>query len=58
MPRSVLVHLADVADACAAIARFLAGADYAACRQAELTRSAVERRLIVIGEPVNALLRL
>ena len=58
MPRSVLVYLADVTGACEAIARFLAGADYAAYRDAELTRSAVERQLIVIGEAVNALLRL
>jgi uncharacterized protein with HEPN domain len=58
MPRSALVYLADVAGACAAIARFLAGADFAAYRESELTRSAVERQLIVIGEAVNALLRL
>lgn len=58
MPRSVLVYVADVTGACEAIARFLAGADYAAYRNAELTRSAVERQLIVIGEAVNALLRL
>jgi uncharacterized protein with HEPN domain len=58
MPRSVLVCLADIVDACAAVARFLAGADYAAYREAEITRSAVERQLIVIGEAVNALLRI
>ncbi len=58
MPRSVLVYLADITGACEAIARFLAGSDYAAYRDAELTRSAVERQLIVIGEAVNALLRL
>jgi len=58
MPRSVLVYLADVTGACEAIARFLAGADYAAYRDDELTRSAVERQLITVGEAVNALLRL
>jgi uncharacterized protein with HEPN domain len=58
MPRSVLVYLADITGACEAIARFLADVDYAAYREAELTRSAVERQLIVIGEAVNALLRL
>jgi uncharacterized protein with HEPN domain len=50
MPRSVLVYLADVTGACEAIARFLAGVDYAAYREAELTRSGVERQLILIGE--------
>ena len=58
MPRSALAYLADVVDACDAIARFLAGVDYAAYRETELTRSAVERQLIVIGEAVNALSRL
>jgi uncharacterized protein with HEPN domain len=57
MRRSVLVYLADITGACEAIARFLAGVDYAAYRETELTRSAVECRLIVIGEAVNALLR-
>ena len=58
MPRSALAYLADVAGACDAIARFLAGVDYDAYREAELTRSGVERQLILIGEAVNALLRL
>ena len=58
MPRSVLVYLADITGACEAIARFLAGVDNAAYRETELTRSAVELQLIVIGEAVNALLRL
>ena len=58
MPRSVLVYLADITGACEAVARFLADVDYAAYREAEVTRSAVERQLIVIGEAVNALLRL
>ena len=38
MPRSVLVYLADITGACEAIARFLAGVDYAAYRESELTR--------------------
>jgi len=58
MPRSALAYLADVVDACDAIARFLIDVDYAAYRETELTRSAVERQLIVIGEAVNALSRL
>ena len=57
MRRSDLVYLADITGACEAIARFLSGVDYTAYRETELTRSAVERQLIVIGEAVNALLR-
>jgi uncharacterized protein with HEPN domain len=58
MPRSVLAYLADTAGACEAIERFLSGVDYDAYRAADLIRSGVERQLIVIGEAVNALLRL
>ena len=58
MPRSTLAYLADIVGACEAIARFLDGVEYAAYRGAELTRSAVERQLILIGEAVHALLRL
>ena len=58
MPRNALAYLADITGACEAIARFLDGVDYDAYRDAELTRSAVERQLILIGEPVNAFLRL
>jgi uncharacterized protein with HEPN domain len=58
MPRSVLAYLADITGACGAIERFLAGVDYATYRDAELTRSGVERQLILIGEAVNSLLRL
>ena len=58
MPRSALAYLSDIAGACEAIGRFLAGVDYAAYHDAELTRSGVERQLILIGEAVNALLRL
>ncbi len=58
MPRSVLAYLSDIGGACAAIGRFLSGVDYAAYREAELTRSGVERQLILIGEAVNSLLRL
>ena len=58
MPRSVLAYLSDISGACEAIGRFLSGVDYAAYREAELTRSGVERQLILIGEAVNSLLRL
>jgi uncharacterized protein with HEPN domain len=58
MPRNVLAYLSDISGACEAIGRFLSGVDYAAYREAELTRSGVERQLILIGEAVNSLLRL
>jgi uncharacterized protein with HEPN domain len=58
MPRSSLVYLLDVVEACAAIERFIAGVDFEAYRATELTRSAVERQLILIGGAVNSLLRL
>jgi uncharacterized protein with HEPN domain len=58
MPRSVLAYLSDISGACAAIGRFLDGVDYPAYGEAELTRSGVERQLILIGEAVNSLLRL
>ena len=58
MPRSPLVYLADVLDACDAIESFLAGIDLDAYRARHVTRSAVERQLILIGEAVNSLLRL
>ena len=58
MPRSPLVYLADIRDACRAVERFTAGVDLQAYRADELTRSAVERQLIIIGEAVGSLLRL
>ncbi len=58
MPRSPLAYLTDIIDACEAIERFMAGAGPDAYRANELTRSAVERQLILIGEAVGSLLRL
>jgi uncharacterized protein with HEPN domain len=58
MPRSPLAYLADIVDACEAIESFLAGVDPEAYRAAHMTRSAVERQLILIGEAVGSLLRL
>ena len=58
MPRSSLAYLADVVDACGAIASFLQGVDLAAYRATPLTRSAVERQLLIIGEAIGSLLRL
>jgi uncharacterized protein with HEPN domain len=57
MPRSPLAYLLDIIDACAAIERFLAGVDVQAYASADITRSAVERQLILIGEAVGSLLR-
>jgi uncharacterized protein with HEPN domain len=56
MPRSVLAYLSDIIGACGAI-RFLDGVSYSSYREAELTRSGVERQLILIGEAVNSLPR-
>ena len=58
MPRSLLAYLADVVDACEAIERYMAGVDLDAYRANDLTRSAVERQLITIGEAIGSLLRL
>jgi len=57
MPRCVLAYLSDIIGACEAIGRFLDGVDYSSYREGELTRSGVERQLILIGEAVNSLLR-
>ena len=58
MPRSPLAYLADIVDACRAVERFMTGVDLQAYRANEVTRSAVERQLILIGEAVASLLRL
>jgi uncharacterized protein with HEPN domain len=58
MPRSPLASLADIVDACEAIESFLEGIGPDAYRASHLTRSAVERQLILIGEAVGSLLRL
>lgn len=58
MPRSRLAYLSDIVDACAAIERFMVGVGPEAYLASELTRSAVERQLILIGEAVGSLLRL
>lgn len=58
MPRSVLASLSDITGACEAVGRFLDGVDFATYREAELTRSGVERQLMLIGEAVGSLLRL
>ena len=58
MPRSPLVYLIDIVDACDAIESYLAGVDLDTYRETHMTRSAVERQLILIGEAVGSLLRL
>lgn len=55
MPRSTAAYLADVVDACDAIAEVLAGVDLATYSGRRPIRSAVEREFTVIGEAVAAL---
>jgi uncharacterized protein with HEPN domain len=48
-------RLLDVAEACRAVARFTAGRDSAAYLADEMLRSAVERKLEIIGEAFRRL---
>jgi len=47
--------LRDIADACAAVGRFTAGKKFSDYKSNEMLRSAVERKLSIIGEPFNQL---
>jgi uncharacterized protein with HEPN domain len=58
MPRSVAAYLADIVDACDAIAAVLADVDLRIYQQRRATRSAVEREFILIGEAVSSIRRL
>jgi Uncharacterized conserved protein len=55
MPHSSAAYLADVIDACDAIAEVLAGVDLATYSKRRPIRSAVEREFTVIGEAIAAL---
>jgi uncharacterized protein with HEPN domain len=55
MPHSTAAYLADVIDACDAIAEVLAGVDLATYSGRRPIRSAVEREFTVIGEAIGAL---
>ena len=57
MPRSTLAYLEDVVRACDAIEGFLVGIDFDAYRATLVTRSAVERQLLVAGEAIGVFLR-
>lgn len=48
-------RLRDIADACAAAARFTAGKNFSDYESDEMLRAAVERKLSVIGEAFNQL---
>lgn len=55
MPRDHRAYLADIVEACAAIAQAVHGLDLAAYQTKRLVRSAVEREFIIIGEAIAAL---
>jgi uncharacterized protein with HEPN domain len=55
MPRSTSAYLADIVDACDAVAEALAGVDLEAYCARRLIRSAVEREFTVIGEAIGVL---
>ncbi len=57
MPRDVRAYLADVVDACDAIADAVSEIDLDGYRRSRLVRSAVEREFILIGEALAALRR-
>ena len=48
-------RLRDIADACAAAARFTSGKNFSDYEADEMLRAAVERKLSVIGEAFNQL---
>ncbi|MHB1340405.1 MAG: HepT-like ribonuclease domain-containing protein [Coriobacteriia bacterium] len=55
MSRDLRVYLADIADRCDRISRYVAGMDEAVWATDELTQDAVVRNLEVIGEAVKRL---
>ncbi len=57
MPRSVAAYLADVIEACDAIAAVLDGVDLRSYVSQRSIRSSVERELIIIGEAVAGIRR-
>jgi uncharacterized protein with HEPN domain len=52
MPRSIAAYLADIVDACDAIADVLNGVDFTAYENRRPVRSAVEGEFILIGDAV------
>jgi uncharacterized protein with HEPN domain len=57
MPRDQRAYLADIIDACEAIATAVRGFDFAAYSASRLVRSSVEREFIIIGEAITAISR-
>ncbi len=58
MPPEAKKFLYDMQQACAALAQFVKEKSFQDYLESELLRSAVERKLMVIGEALNRLLRL
>ena len=56
MPRDARAYLADIIDACDAIAVALERIDVDAYKENQLVRSAVERDFTIIGEAISVLL--
>ena len=57
MPRSTSAYLADIVDACDAVAEVLAGVDLETYRARRSIRSSVEREFTIIGEAIGVLSR-
>ena len=57
MPRDPRAYLADIVDACDAVLEFTQGVDLEAYRASKLTRAAVEREMMIVGEAVGSLFR-
>jgi uncharacterized protein with HEPN domain len=57
MPRSAAAYLADIVEACDAIADVLSGVDLATYETTRSIRSSVEREFIIIGEAMSVLRR-
>ena len=57
MPRSTVAYLADVVDACDAVAEVLTGVDLEIYCARRSIRSSVEREFTIIGEAIGVLAR-
>jgi len=57
MPRSTAAYLADIVDACDALAEVLSGVDLETYCSRRSIRSSVEREFTIIGEAIGALSR-
>jgi uncharacterized protein with HEPN domain len=57
MPRSTAAYLADIVDACDAVAEVLTGVDLGTYCSRRSVRSSVEREFTIIGEAIGVLSR-